>query len=127
MTPVLRQRAAFELGEDQVAVRADDVFEHADDVGLELLDVGAVEDGPADADHAGTDLVDAHLRGRAVGHGRDEDDQAANQAQKQGGELAWVSDPIYGRSRLLVKEKWPIVLTRLPSFAIVTAPDAEVL
>jgi hypothetical protein len=28
---------------------------------------------------------------------------------------------------LLVKEKWPIVLTRLPAFAIVTAPDAEVL
>jgi len=28
---------------------------------------------------------------------------------------------------LLVKEKWPIVLTRLSSFAIVTTPDAEVL
>ena len=50
------ERTAFEPREDQVAARADDVLEHAEDVDLELLDAGAVEDGPADADHARPDL-----------------------------------------------------------------------
>ena len=46
-------------------MRADDVLEHADDVRLEFLDVGAVEYRAADAHHAGPDVADAHLRGRA--------------------------------------------------------------
>ncbi len=59
------QWTAFELGENQVAVCADDVFEHADDVDLEFLDVRAVEDGPADADHPRPDVCDAHRGGGA--------------------------------------------------------------
>ncbi len=55
------ERSAFELGENQVAVRPDDVLEDADDVGLEFFDVRAVEYGATDADHAGPDVVHAHL------------------------------------------------------------------
>ena len=37
--PGLRQRPAFEPREDQVALRADDVFDDAEDVGLKVLDL----------------------------------------------------------------------------------------
>jgi hypothetical protein len=43
-------------------MRADDVLEHAQDVNFEFFDARPFEHRPADADHAGTDFVDAHLR-----------------------------------------------------------------
>ena len=52
------QRAAFEPGQNQIAARADAVAQHADDVDLELVEAIALEDGAADADHAGPDLID---------------------------------------------------------------------
>src|SRR5581483_4225776 len=73
---------AFEPGQNEVAMRADHVFEHAEDVRLELLDVGAVEHGPADADHSGTNLVDAHLRRRRREMAR----QKPGRAAERGGE-----------------------------------------
>ena len=66
MTPVLASGPPSSLRENQVAVRADDVLEHADDVGLEFLDVRAVEDRVADADHAGTDVLTSICGGRAA-------------------------------------------------------------
>jgi hypothetical protein len=92
----VRERPAFELGQDQVPVRADYIFEYADDVRLELLDVGAVEDGPADADHAGPDLVDPHLGGgsrRQRRHADQDREQGKREAADGHG-----YDPIYGRS-----------------------------
>ncbi len=64
MTPVLRQRSAFEPRQNQVALGADDVLDDAEDVRLELLDPGAVEDRAADADHPRPDVGDRHLRRR---------------------------------------------------------------
>ena len=58
------ERPAFEPRENQIAVRADDVLEHAENVDLELLDAGALEYRPADRDHAGTDFVDVHASSR---------------------------------------------------------------
>ena len=55
------ERAAFEPGQDEVAVRPDDVLEDAEDVDLEFLDARAVEHGPADADHARAGSPDPHL------------------------------------------------------------------
>ena len=46
------ERPAFEPREDQVALRALDVAQHAEDVDLEVLQLGALEDRAADADHA---------------------------------------------------------------------------
>ena len=60
---------------------ADDVLEHAEDVGLELLDVRAVEDRPADADHAGPDLRDAHLRRRRAQRGQPEKTEAQRESE----------------------------------------------
>src|SRR4029453_15538663 len=51
-----------ELGENQVAMRADDVLEHADDVGFEFFDVSAVENSASDPDHAGPVFGARHLR-----------------------------------------------------------------
>ena len=58
----LGQRSALEPGQNQIAPRAHDVLDDAEDVGLEFLDLRAVEDGAADADHAGPDLGDRHQR-----------------------------------------------------------------
>ena len=51
------QRPALEPREDQIAFRTDDVAEHAKDVDLELVEPVALEDRPADAGHAGLQLV----------------------------------------------------------------------
>ena len=61
-TPVCARRPAFEPREDQIALRPLDVPQHAEDVDLEVLELGALEDGAADADHARLDLVDRHQR-----------------------------------------------------------------
>ena len=74
-TPDSARPAAFEPRQDQVALRALDVAQHAEDVDLELLELGPLEDGPADADHAWPDFVDRHQRGR--GRKRDPEDRAA--------------------------------------------------
>jgi hypothetical protein len=60
----LRQRATFEPGEDQIALRTLDVVENAENVCLEFLEVGAFEHGTADTDHARFDFVDRHERRR---------------------------------------------------------------
>ena len=52
MTPVVGERSALEPGEDQVALRADDVVQDAEDVDLEFFDRVAGEHRAADADHA---------------------------------------------------------------------------
>ena len=72
------QRSAFELGENQVAARADDVAQHAEDVDLEFIEPITLEHGAADADHARLELVD----GKCCGGRRNAD---ANEEQ-QGGE-----------------------------------------
>ena len=76
------ERAAFEPRQDQVAARADDVAEHAEDVDLELVEPVALEDRPADADHPGLELV--HGKGPALGReaGRHETAQAPRQRRK---------------------------------------------
>ena len=58
----VRERTAFEARQNQVPVRADDVFEDAQNVRFEFFDVRAVKDRPPDADHAGTDVVHPHVR-----------------------------------------------------------------
>ena len=70
------QRAALEPGQDQIAPRADDVFDHPDDVSLEFLDPSAVEHGTADADHPGADFRDTHLRRLGARRGKPEDRDA---------------------------------------------------
>ena len=54
-TPGLGEPGAFEPRENQVAARALDVAEHAEDLHLEILKLGALEDRSADADHARPD------------------------------------------------------------------------
>ena len=62
---------------------ADDVFEHAQDVGLELFDVDAIEHGAADAHHARADFGDGHLCGRTARQSGDADKDRA-MAQPRG-------------------------------------------
>ncbi len=111
MTPVVRQRPAFEPGEDQVALRADDVFDDAEDVGLELLDLRAVENRPADADHAGPDLGNRHLRRVCLQGGQTEDRDARNHSAegKKKPICLHESDPVIEEKCLRVKEKWGFV------------------
>ena len=93
----VRERSAFEFGEYEVAMRPDDVLEHADDVDLEFLDPSPIEDRSADADHSGPDLIDAHLVPRSEeqrrhgGNCREQDKYCP--ADLHG------FDPLYGRSR----------------------------
>ena len=58
------ERSPFELGENQVAARADDVAQHAEDVDLEILELIALKHRLADADHARFELIDGKRRGR---------------------------------------------------------------
>ncbi len=58
----MRERPAFELGENQISPRPDHVLQDADDVRPEFFDMGAIEHRVSDADHAGPDVVDAHHR-----------------------------------------------------------------
>ena len=58
----LGQRAAFELGQDEVALRRHHALERADDPDGELLDGVAAEDGAPDADHARADFRHRHHR-----------------------------------------------------------------
>ena len=74
----LGQRAAFELGQDEVALRRHHALERADDPDGELLDGVAAEDGAPDADHAGTDLGHRH-------HGRSCADRPAEDQRHQTG------------------------------------------
>ena len=60
----VRERPSFEPGQNQIPVGPDDVFEDPQDVCLEFFDMRPVEDRPADPHHAGTDVVDSHLRRR---------------------------------------------------------------
>ena len=58
----LRQRAALETRQDQVALGRDDALQRADDVDPELFDAVALEDRAPDADHAGLHVRDGHQR-----------------------------------------------------------------
>ncbi len=92
-------------------MRADHVLEHANDVGFEFLDVGAVEDGTADADHARPDLIDAHLGGRARQQRRHPDHQRCKRDCEP---TDWHGcNSVIREKCLLVKEKWAIVLTAI--------------
>jgi hypothetical protein len=51
------QRPAFELGENQVAPRANDIAQNADDVDLEVIQPVPLEDGPTRGHHARAQLV----------------------------------------------------------------------
>ena len=67
----LGERATFEPGQDQIAPRADDVAQHAEDVNLEFLQPITLEDSATDADHAGLELVDREVTWSLPrGHGR---------------------------------------------------------
>ncbi len=61
------QRSPFEPGQDEVALRPLHVAQHTEDVDLELLQLGSFEDGSADANHPGPDLVERHERGGGAG------------------------------------------------------------
>jgi hypothetical protein len=56
----LGERPPFELRQDQIASGTLNVAEDAEDVDLELFELGALKDRAADADHARTDFVDGH-------------------------------------------------------------------
>ena len=58
----LGQARAFEPRQNQIALRSLDVAQHAENVDLEVLQVGAGEDRAADPLHARADLVDGHQR-----------------------------------------------------------------
>ena len=60
----LGQRPAFEPRQDQIALRRLDVLQHAEDVDLEVLHLGALEDRAARADHPRLDFLDRHQAGR---------------------------------------------------------------
>ena len=60
--PRLRQGAALETRQDQVALGRDDALQRADDVDPELLDPVALEDRAPDADHAGFHVGHGHQR-----------------------------------------------------------------
>ena len=92
-------------------MRADDVLENAEDVGLEFLDVRAVEDRMADADHARTDVFDVHLGGRAGDDGR-HTDQGHEHGEHEPPKFHGFDSNLREKC-LLVKEKWPIVLTAI--------------
>ena len=81
-TPVSASRPAFEAREDQVALRPLDVAQDAEDVDLEVLELGAFEHGAADADHARLDLFDRHQRRRRPGSEAAEQD---GERQRRGG------------------------------------------
>ena len=57
MTPVLFEVQPRQPAQDHVAARTG-VAQHAEHLGLELLDLGALDDRPAFALHAGADVVD---------------------------------------------------------------------
>ena len=97
------ERSAFEPGEDQVALRPDDVLDDADDVRFELFDARAFEDRVADADHARPDFRDTHLRGGGAYRSQPEECDAQEKR-----EPAWCHqcDPVIEEKCLLVKEKW---------------------
>src|SRR6185503_15251792 len=107
----VRQRPAFELGENQIPMRADHVLEHADDVGLELLDVRAIEDRASDPDHAGPNLVDSHLGGGAGWPGRD-DGQDREQGKKKatdwhGFEIQFTGEVVAGQGEMGIRVDTP--------------------
>src|SRR5262249_12583203 len=57
------QRTAFEPGQNQVAVGANNVFQYPQDVGPELLDPRARDHRAPDGDHATANLLDTHWTG----------------------------------------------------------------
>src|SRR5262249_11432729 len=94
--------------QNQIAVRADHVLQHAEDVDLEFLHVGAVEHGSPDPHHAGPNLVDPHLtRGGAERREADTGEEQGD-AESSG---AHGFRSIIREKCLLVKEKWAIELT----------------
>ena len=60
---------ALEPGQDEIPAWPYDIPQHADELDLELLDPIALEDGVADPDHSGSDLIHRHACGRR-GHGQ---------------------------------------------------------
>lgn len=63
------ERATFKAGQDEIALGADAIPEHADDRGPEFLERVAAEHRAADADHAGLQLRDGE-EGRRLRPGR---------------------------------------------------------
>ena len=94
-------------------MRADDVLEHAEDVGLELLDVRAVEHRPADADHAGPDLVDVHLRRRRPTAGGQRRAEPRGRASSEPADCHGIQFRLYGRSACWSRRNGRFVLTRI--------------
>ena len=76
-----RQRSAFEPRQNQIPVRADDVFDDAKNLHREFVDAGAFEHCAADAHHAGANLGHAHLR-----RGRADDREGKRRDTQQEGE-----------------------------------------
>jgi hypothetical protein len=58
--PGLRERPTIEPGQNQIATWPLHVAQNAEDLHLEIGQLGAFEDRPTDADHARPDLVHRH-------------------------------------------------------------------
>ena len=86
--PGFGQRPAGQPGHDDVAARAHDVAQHAQDLDPELLAPGAVEHGEADAAHARPHLVEGHAR-RC---GRERRDAQAGCQAEDGGDSSHGAD-----------------------------------
>ena len=115
------ERSAFEPRQNQVAVRADHILEHAENMGFELFDSSAVEYGSADGHHPGPDVLGAHRARRSLQRGLRRSDDQCRQAGKRHNRDECKSVKAHGfqsiirEKCLLVKEKWAYTLT--PSVA----------
>ena len=78
------ERTAFELGENQVAARPDDVAQHAKDVHLEILQLIALKHGFADANHSRFELIDRKRCGRR-GEADAKEEQQAQKSDRGAG------------------------------------------
>ena len=69
MTPVLASGPPSSRARIRLRLGPIDVAQDAENVDLELLELGAREDGSADADHARTHLVERQRPGLGAGRG----------------------------------------------------------
>ena len=75
----LGKRPTFELREDEIAARSNDVAKHADDVNVEFFDLVALPHGVTRGHHSGFDLIN-----RVVGRSGWKRHNQQRQARKEG-------------------------------------------
>ena len=76
------QRPAFEPGQNEIAPRADDIPQHAEDVDLELFDLVALPHREAGRFHSRFDLIDGVVGGRSR-EAHDPQRQAGDEGEKE--------------------------------------------